>query len=375
VAQPALGCGPRAEARLGGRAAIYGRERINEKILPRACGPCAATRSTTNAQKLKYPSKPLTRNFNLANAFAVLNSGASFLRHFGDPQLTRRNQMPLTYLDQNALLALGRKARKSEYRSKLDSILQSAGLRPVVSSWHLIETAHTKSIDNAVELADFIDSLNPGWLFERRDIQNLDVEDDFCVFLGLPAPNKPRITARSAVHAALNRQRDSPRFDIPSRNFVRQWIEHPKQVEELERTYQKNAESLLRLRELVRDGKVTEEIRRRVDKIMVEASLPTTTPAGLYVGQELRTEYVKSVDVKRIPSLAIETAISEHEWFAQGGADRNTLIDKFHLISALPYADEIVSDDKFFAAIYPKAQKTGHVKAKLLRNEELLARL
>jgi hypothetical protein len=283
--------------------------------------------------------------------------------------------MPLTYLDQNALLALGRKARKPDYRSKLDGILKTEGLRPVVSSWHLIETAHTASIANAVELADFIDSLNPGWLLERRDIQSLDVEDDFCRFLGLAAPNKPRVTTRSAVHAALNRQRDSSRFDIPSRNFVRQWIEHPEQVEVLDHTYQKNAESLVRLRELVRAGKVTQEIRRRVDEIMVQASLPTATPAGLYVGRELRTQYVKSVNVRTIPSLAIETAISEHEWVAQGGADRNTLIDKFHLISALPYVDEIVSNDKFFAAVYPEAQKTGYVKAKLLSNEELLARL
>ena len=36
-------------------------------------------------------------------------------------------------------------------------------------------------------------------------------------------------------------------------------------------------------------------------------------------------------------------------------ADRNTLIDKFHLIAALPYVDEIVSDDDFFHKIYPVA--------------------
>jgi hypothetical protein len=54
----------------------------------------------------------------------------------------------------------------------------------------------------------------------------------------------------------------------------------------------------------------------------------------------------------RLPTIAIETAISEYEWVSVGGADRNTLIDKFHLISALPYVDEIVSNDKFFHEIY-----------------------
>jgi hypothetical protein len=73
-------------------------------------------------------------------------------------------------------------------------------------------------------------------------------------------------------------------------------------------------------------------------------------------------------------TLAIEKAISEQEWNAQGHTDRNSLIDKFHLISALPYVDEIVSDDKFFHLIYPAAVKTGHVRAKLIKNGEFLAR-
>jgi hypothetical protein len=36
--------------------------------------------------------------------------------------------------------------------------------------------------------------------------------------------------------------------------------------------------------------------------------------------------------------------------------------------------DEIVSDDKFFHRIYPVAVKTGHVRAKLIGNAELLNR-
>jgi hypothetical protein len=36
--------------------------------------------------------------------------------------------------------------------------------------------------------------------------------------------------------------------------------------------------------------------------------------------------------------------------------------------------DEIVSDDGFFHKTYPIAIETGHVRAKLLRNAEFLAR-
>jgi hypothetical protein len=282
--------------------------------------------------------------------------------------------MPLTYLDQNALIAVGVKARQSDFRKKLDSLLESGALSAVVSTWHLIETANTANLAGAVELAEFIDSLKPAWLLERRDIQKLEVEEDFFAFLKVDCPAKPRVTTRSAVLAALNGQKDAPKFDIPSPAFVKQWIENPEQLKVLEETYKKGVDTLIRLRELAKQGKLTDELRRRVDEILITASLPKTTPAGLEVGRELRTGYVQQVKIAHLPTIAIETAISEHEWVSQGGADRNTLIDKFHLISALPYVDEIVSNDKFFHEVYPWAQKTGHVKATLVSNEELLKR-
>jgi hypothetical protein len=168
--------------------------------------------------------------------------------------------MPLTYLDQNALIELGRMARNSDFRKKLDSAIESSFLSAVVSSWHLIETAHTSNLANAIELAEFIDSLRPSWLFERRDIQKLDVEEDFYRFLRLDYPTKLRVTTRSAAFATLNNQKDAPKFDIASRDFVKQWIERPKQLRVLEEVYKKNAENLSRLRELTKQGKLTEEI-------------------------------------------------------------------------------------------------------------------
>jgi hypothetical protein len=284
------------------------------------------------------------------------------------------HELMLTYPDQNALIELGRSARRPEFRETLDSVLKSRMLAVVVSSWHLIETAHTTNVANAVELAEFIDSLDPTWLLERRNIQMLDVEEDFYRFLKLEHPNAQRVTTRSAVFAALNHQKDGPKCDIPSRDFVKQWIEHPEQLRVLDETYKKNADTLAKLRELTKQGKLTDEIRRRVDELLFLGSLPKCTPAGLAISREAKMEYVKQAKAEAIPSLAIEAAISEHEWVSQGGADRNTLIDKFHLISALPCVDEIVSDDKFFREIYPVAQKTGHVRAKLLTNDDFIKR-
>jgi hypothetical protein len=164
------------------------------------------------------------------------------------------NRMPLTYPDQNALIALGVKARKPDFRNKLDFALESDALSVVVSTWHLIETANTKNLAGATELAEFIDSLKPSWLLERRDAQKLEVEEDFCEFLKVECPARPRVTTRSAVVAALNRQNDAPKFDIPSAAFVKQWIEHPDQLKVLEETYKKGVDTLLRLRELAKGG-------------------------------------------------------------------------------------------------------------------------
>jgi hypothetical protein len=172
----------------------------------------------------------------------------------------------------------------------------------------------------------------------------------------------------------LNGQPASAKFDIPATKFVTQWCDHPEQLKPLEKPYKDNVESLVRLRELQKDGKITPEVRQRADRKLIEQLLPSRTPQGLDFGKDLAQKYLDQAQVRAIPILSLETAISEHEWGAQGGADKNTLLDKFHLIAALHYVDEIVSDDGFFEKIYPVTSQTGHVRAKLLKNKEFLQR-
>ena len=281
-----------------------------------------------------------------------------------------------TYLDQNALIQLGRKARDPEFRKRLDAAIASGSFRTVVSSWHLIETAHTTNVANAVELAEFIDSLNPLWLYERRNLQIMDVGDDFFRFLKIDHQPEPRLVTRSAVIAAINGAKDGPGFDISSRRMVEQWLRFPDQLKSVEAAFQKNIEALLALRDATKAGKLTEAIRKQADELMVSMSIPARTPSGLEYGRDSKINYIAQFDPKKIPSIALESAISEKEWGdeAVGKADRNTFVDKIHLISALPLVDEIVSDDKFFAAIYPFTVATGHVKAKLVAVSECLKR-
>ncbi len=57
--------------------------------------------------------------------------------------------MYITYLDQNALIDLGVRARRVEFREKLDAAIGSGAFTPMVSSWHLVETANTTNLANA----------------------------------------------------------------------------------------------------------------------------------------------------------------------------------------------------------------------------------
>jgi hypothetical protein len=282
--------------------------------------------------------------------------------------------MGLTYLDQTALIALGRKARQADFRAKLDAQLSSS-LTVVLSSWHLVETSRTKNLANGIELATFIDSLKPVWLHELFTLRKMDVEDDFDRFLKIEVPMGDRVTTKSAVFAELNGSPDSSRFDISSVDFVRQWVQNPDQLRPIDETYAQNARNLIGLREHKKAGRLTEEIEKRVNEVLAKTFMPKTTPTGLHFGRDLTIDYVKQFNPDKIPTVAIETAISEHEWGDKGGLDGNTMLDKIHLISALPLADEIVSNDQRFHDLYPIAKKTGHVKAVLLREAEFLARI
>jgi hypothetical protein len=292
------------------------------------------------------------------------------------PQSCRNAQM--IYLDQNALIGLGLRVHKDPLlRERIYKRIGAGSLRIVVSLWHLVETAQTANINSATRLADFIDSLEPLWIHERRELQKLDVKEDFYRHCNIEFEVHARITSKPAVLGALFGDGALAKYDIPSRDFVKGWIKHPEQLDIMKKSFESEAESISKLRELFMQGKLTAQIRKEANRKWFEISMPKETPAGLQISPEMKAEYAQLADVNAIPSFAVEEAISVNEWGeeAVGKVDRNTFLDKIHLISALPFVDEIVSTDPFFRAIYPAAQKSGHVKACLVSNEEFMGRL
>jgi hypothetical protein len=213
----------------------------------------------------------------------------------------------MIYLDQNALIGLGLRVQKDALlREKLYKRIGDDSLRIVVSPWHLVETAQTANVDSATRLADFIDSLKPLWIHERRELQKLDVQEDFYRFCKIDFQVAPRVTSKAAVIGALFGEGALNKYEIPCRDFAKQWIQRPEQLGVMKKSFESNAESLLRLRELATQGKLTEQVKKEAGKRFFELSMPKVTPAGLEIGAETRTEYVEQASTSAIPTFAVE---------------------------------------------------------------------
>jgi hypothetical protein len=280
-------------------------------------------------------------------------------------------KMSLIYLDQNALISLGKRARTTDFRKRLDSFFSARTDAIVLSFWHLVETSYGRNPERSGELADFIESLDPAWLVERHEILRLDVLDDFCKHLRLDHEPTPRVVSRSEMFAGLDRQTGGPSFRGTLRQFVALWRKH-----RLEVGYEESAKVADRMRRAKKSGKVTPQATVRAARELIRSVLPKFTPSGLQIPPSTAKEYLSQVDFSSIPSVALDVAISGYEWAQSGalGTARNTLIDKVHLLSALPYADELVTDDHLFYGVHDVAKRTGHVRARLLECGEFLRR-
>lgn len=279
--------------------------------------------------------------------------------------------MPSIYLDQNALINSGLKGRSNaSFQSKLTGAIVAGTFTPIVSAWHWVEASRTRNIASAGQLADFIDSLNPGWLRERRDLEKTEVHESFFRFCGVPIEATAAIVRRIDLIAAINDLPVHPAVDRTSRQFVEGWINHPESMQPLIQSHHANADALRNLRKAVSEGRVTTAIRLEGDRRLIESFLPTRTPAGIVVSRETQNDFLDSARVEQFPSLSIEAAIAEHSWRTTEEPDWNSMVDKFHLISALPYVDIIVSNDDYFHAILPVVTPSGFVRARVIRFAE-----
>ena len=275
---------------------------------------------------------------------------------------------PTIYLDQNALIYLYQRSQNDgSFKVKLLAAISDANFIIVLSPWHWVETARTKDIQKASQLADFMDELKPVWLRDRRDLERIEVEDGFLKFADIPYVQPPALITRPELLSALNQIEVSPERAPSSREFVEGWIKKPELMVPIVHSYQKNEQALIDVRSALASGKLTAAKKAEGDRKLIESFLPRTTPGGVVLDAGTKSAYLDEVTLKDFPSISIEAEIAEYSWANQGRTDWNSMVDKFHLISALPHVDVVVSDDRYFYLMLATAQKTGFVKARVLK--------
>lgn len=277
--------------------------------------------------------------------------------------------MPQTfYLDQNALIYAYQECIKNvAFKEELENCIKDGHITIVLSPWHWVETARTKDLAKALPLAAFMDFLRPAWLRDRRDLERTEVENEFFKFAKLSFQPKPPLISRVELLSALNNQSVSPDQAPSSRNFVENWITKPALMESIIASHRKNVEALNRVRSARASGKLTKAIKVEADQKLIAGFLPSTTPNGVQVDSQTKSTFLKAVTTDNFPTLAIESAIAEYSWANQGRLDWNSMIDKFHVISSLPYVDFLVSDDGYLSLLLMPAKSTGFAKATLIK--------
>ncbi|HTQ60003.1 MAG TPA: hypothetical protein VMI32_07270 [Candidatus Solibacter sp.] len=282
---------------------------------------------------------------------------------------------PTIYLDQSALIDLFNQSQQdSSFEKKVQTAIATKALTIVLSPWHWIETARTKDVQKASSLANFMDALDPIWLRDRRELESIEIQESFFGFVGVPYARPQALVTRAELISAMNGVQLTAAQVPSSQEFVEGWIIKPELMDSVIKSYQANAEALRDLRVAVLSGKLTPEFMKEADRKHIAMFLPERTPSKVVIDQTTKNNFLDTKSIYDFPCLSIESAIAEYSWKNAGRDDWNSMVDKFHLISAMPYADIIVSDDRYFMLLLPIAQATGFAKAKVIKYRELCQR-
>jgi hypothetical protein len=125
-----------------------------------------------------------------------------------------RFHMPLIYCDHNFIATALQESE--QYRDRLRELARVGTLTFVLSPMHWVDAGEDQNIARGDAKADFMDSLRPRWLLDRRSIQRKEVASRFYQFLGVNCDAPQIMGAIADVIFDLTGQRG----DRTSRAFV-----------------------------------------------------------------------------------------------------------------------------------------------------------
>jgi hypothetical protein len=246
--------------------------------------------------------------------------------------------MPTIYCDHNFIATALQQAEA--YRNQLRDLATGGTVTFVLSPMHWVDAAEDRDVARGNAKADFMDSLQPRWLFDRRSIQRKEVTSRFYQFLGINC-DAPQIMGDIAdVIFDLTGQRG----DRSSRAFVNHFRgigqNHPLE-QSIRQAFVTNNKNI----ELFRRGKLTPTLAAKVERLYIRQLLPARTPAGLVIEETTKGNFARQTQLDNFPAVAIENRATRDNWKHKRPLSRNNFVDQQHII-ALPYADHFLTDDK-----------------------------
>lgn len=214
--------------------------------------------------------------------------------------------------------------------------------------WHWVEMTRDRDDGRALALADFADSLSPGWLRDRVSLHREHVMTAFCGWCGISYEMPPAVVSRREMVADLNNQAVATVPEISSRDFVQRWQARPDLLQPIVAAHKGNMQSFGWLRTHLR--RVTKE-GDRARRAALRGFLPQRTPAGLVIDPETKAKFLQECDVSQCGTLAVEVAISERDWHFLGHMRWQHFIDRQHVVPALPHVDSFATNDGRIARV------------------------
>lgn len=244
--------------------------------------------------------------------------------------------MPRLYLDQDALIRLGRKSPDS---AEVAQRIADGAFTLVLSPAHWLETANGGSDDSARELARFMDRLRPMWLRERAKLFRLECQEF------LEGAQFQQVTQRAVCRSVTELVAEMGGLTgggvpiVDSEAVVMELRRDENSRRTFESSYDQVVEAAECNRRFFRIGKITTEIELRARVIILYRF------SGVLEGSEQHLQ-LQQAPPKALRALNCEWEATKWYWRRDAGMAPNRLREMFHLVVAMPHADLILTYDK-----------------------------
>lgn len=254
---------------------------------------------------------------------------------------------PLIYCDSNFVITAH--DAPQDYKTHLRELASGGKVKFVLSPWHWREMAQDADHARGTSVADFCDSLDPVWLYDRRTIQKKEVSAAFFKFAKVPAAPPAMLGDIGDIIYDLTGTR-------AYRN-CRSFVEHLRNIgpnHPMEKSFksafdanQKNTADFLA-------GKFTPQFHAKIERLYIQGLMPATTPAGIVIDDVTKNAFLLSHKLTDLPATALETKITRENWALKRQLKQNNFLDQFHVM-ALPYVDLFITNDDKLSRLMKRA--------------------